>query len=180
LSLFNKDKKRIEILKNGKWLLIDFFYFQYGKKLNCNNRVHQSILNIYIDNEVNLTSIRGLEDFNDSLKDKDKDKDKDIKKKEFKEIHNNFMLKKFSQENINKNIWQISKERNQITNLLNTFMTKYNDKAFIWFLEQCERDDFCIKNNFAPSILIGQVGKKMLNYNNDFKEKIPEHLRLNK
>ena len=77
-SLFNSDKGRVEILSNGRWLIPDFIAFQYGPHLNPNNRVHLSVLGLLEANEVNLTSIRGLLDLKDRVKDKDKDKDKDI------------------------------------------------------------------------------------------------------
>jgi len=80
LELLNKDKERIKVLPNGRWLIIDFIVFQYGHYLNPRNRVHFSILETLKKNEINLTSIRGLIGVNDSVKDKDKDKDKDISK----------------------------------------------------------------------------------------------------
>lgn len=75
LKLFNSDKERIVVLDNGRWLLVDFIAFQYGDHLNLNNRVHASILKLLNMNEVNLTSIRGLNEDMQGLKDKDKDKD---------------------------------------------------------------------------------------------------------
>ena len=76
-GFFNGDKGRIEILPNGRWLLPDFICFQYGPQLNPQNRVHASILKLLETNGVKLTSIRGLLDLKDRVKDKDKDKDKD-------------------------------------------------------------------------------------------------------
>jgi len=77
IEIFNSDKERIQILPNKRWFILDFISFQYGPKLNPNNRVHQSVINLLHTNEVNLTSIRGLIDLKDRVKDKDKDKDKD-------------------------------------------------------------------------------------------------------
>jgi hypothetical protein len=51
------------ILENGEWLLVDFFKFQYGKKMNLNNRVHMSVKDIYVDFQVplNKTGITEVE-----------------------------------------------------------------------------------------------------------------------
>jgi hypothetical protein len=80
IEFFNGNKGRIEILSNGRWLIPDFISFQYGHKLNPENRVHSSILAVLEKNEVNLTSIRGLLEVKDRVKDKDKDKDSIIYK----------------------------------------------------------------------------------------------------
>ena len=79
LELFNNGKARVVVLENGRWLIPDFIAFQYGNHLNPNNRVHLSILKVLETNGIKLTSIRGLIDLKDRVKDKDKDKDKDIK-----------------------------------------------------------------------------------------------------
>lgn len=76
LDYFNNGKVRIRELSDSKWFIEDFFVFQYGSKFNTNNRVHESIGKELIKNNIILTSIRGLIDHNDSVKDKDKDKDK--------------------------------------------------------------------------------------------------------
>jgi hypothetical protein len=73
--LNNDEKKRIRILKTGRWFIEDFIKFQYGESLNPNNRVHLSIIKILTDNHISLTSIRGLIDLKDRVKDKDMDKD---------------------------------------------------------------------------------------------------------
>ena len=77
LSYYNKGKKRIRVLPNGRWFLEDFISFQYLSRadyLNPHNRLHLSIINILLNNEVNLSSIRGLKDLTQGVKDKDKDK----------------------------------------------------------------------------------------------------------
>lgn len=76
LKLFNADKDRIREVTTSLWLIEDFFVFQYGKVLNTNSKVHESIQKAYNQANINLTSIRGLSD----LKDRVKDKDKEIKK----------------------------------------------------------------------------------------------------
>tara|TARA_R110002167_G_scaffold76944_3_gene213911 strand:- start:324 stop:956 length:633 start_codon:yes stop_codon:yes gene_type:complete len=52
LEEINSDKQRILELANGKWYLTKFIEFQYGGKLNENNRVHKSILEILIANNI--------------------------------------------------------------------------------------------------------------------------------
>lgn len=68
LSLFNNGKTRIRILDNGYWLLEDFCYFQYmGKKqnINLNNRLHESVIDLYIKHKIPISSIRGIENITD-------------------------------------------------------------------------------------------------------------------
>lgn len=78
IEYFNdEDKVRLIKLKNGKYFLPGFFVFQYGEKINLNNKVHKSIYQLYKSNEVNLKSVRGLKEVIDGLKDKDKEKDID-------------------------------------------------------------------------------------------------------
>lgn len=60
LDLFNANKERVLVLKSGRWFLMDFVTFQYGKRLNGNNRVHAAIAKTLADNNIELTSIRGL------------------------------------------------------------------------------------------------------------------------
>ena len=52
LDVINQEKERIKILENGRWYLTKFIEFQYGTKLNPNNRVHKSILKIFDNNNV--------------------------------------------------------------------------------------------------------------------------------
>ena len=76
VEFFNTGKERIKVLVSGHWFLIDFFVFQYGNTFNPLNRVHKSIQDIYLQEGIDLTSIRGLKDLKEGVKDKDKDKDK--------------------------------------------------------------------------------------------------------
>lgn len=78
LELFNNGKERIRLVKENVWLIEDFFVFQYGTTFNPNNRVHESVESAYNKLNIKITSIRGLLDLKDRVK--DKDKDKDIKK----------------------------------------------------------------------------------------------------
>ena len=85
LTFFNTDKERIVPLESGHWMIKDFVPFQYGKNLNLNNRVHLSVFNRLKDLEVNLGSIRGLNEVKlgssrpqVEVKEGVKDKDKDI------------------------------------------------------------------------------------------------------
>ena len=75
LRFFNAGKTRIRSLNEDQWLVEDFFSFQYGSILNLNNKVHESIKNQYNKNNIELTSIRGLGEVKQRVKDKDKDKD---------------------------------------------------------------------------------------------------------
>lgn len=78
LQYFNKDKQRIKVLDNQKvWFIEDFFAFQYGTTFNPENRVHASIEKLYLKYNLKMTSIRGLIDLKDRVKDKDKDKYKE-------------------------------------------------------------------------------------------------------
>ena len=52
LSIVNGDKIRIIELENGRWYLTGFISFQYGGKLNVNNRVHKSILSVLTKNNI--------------------------------------------------------------------------------------------------------------------------------
>jgi hypothetical protein len=75
LKYFNKNKDRIRELSDNVWLIEDFFVYQYGTSMNLNNRVHESISKVYEKYDLKLTSIRGLKDLKDRVKDKDKDKE---------------------------------------------------------------------------------------------------------
>lgn len=78
LEYFNTGKQRIRVVSESIWFIEDFFVYQYGVVFNWNNRVHDSIGKLYLRHKINLTSIRGLLDLKEGVKDKDKDKDKDI------------------------------------------------------------------------------------------------------
>lgn len=90
LDLINVDKERIVVLQNGRWYIKQFIQFQYGPKLNENNRVHASIIKKLLENDLKINpenvnefevikrSIRPLREVNPSAKDKDKDKEKEI------------------------------------------------------------------------------------------------------
>lgn len=55
LSAVNSEKERIKILENGRWYLTKFIEFQYGSKLNPNNRVHKSIIKLLDTNNVDYS-----------------------------------------------------------------------------------------------------------------------------
>jgi hypothetical protein len=91
LKSINSDKKRVEVLANGRWFIIGFIAFQYGSSLNPKNRMHKSVIDLLDSNEIDYksvcygfevkeTSIRPQEDPNNGVKDKDKDKDMYLKK----------------------------------------------------------------------------------------------------
>ena len=77
LEYFNSDKERIIEITETKWLLADFFVYQYGATMNLGNRVHNSVYEIYKTNNITKESIRGLIEVKQRVKDKEKDKDKD-------------------------------------------------------------------------------------------------------
>ena len=56
LQKINIGKKRIEVLKNGRWYLKGFIEFQYGKKLNPNSNVHKNIIKILNENNIKSDS----------------------------------------------------------------------------------------------------------------------------
>jgi hypothetical protein len=70
ITFFNSGKNRIRVITNTLWLIEDFFAFQYGSTFNGNNRLHQSIENEYKKVGIELTSIRGLKDLKEGVKDK--------------------------------------------------------------------------------------------------------------
>lgn len=72
-ELINKGKQRLRKINGSMWLIEDFFHFQYGQNLNLNSRVHKSIEELYSKHGVKLTSIRGLNEVKERVKDKDKD-----------------------------------------------------------------------------------------------------------
>tara|TARA_R110002074_G_scaffold295033_1_gene466647 strand:- start:495 stop:1142 length:648 start_codon:yes stop_codon:yes gene_type:complete len=51
-NIVNQNKVRVLELNNGRWYLTGFISFQYGGKLNDNNRVHKSILALLNKNEI--------------------------------------------------------------------------------------------------------------------------------
>lgn len=81
LDYFNNGKQRIRELQANVWFIEDFFVYQYGETFNTNNRVHESIKKVYEKYNIKLTSIRGLKDHKDRVKDMDKDIDKDKENK---------------------------------------------------------------------------------------------------
>ena len=77
LKKINTDKKRIEILGNGKWFLCGFIAFQFRGRLNTNNSFHRYVMetvrkNVNIENtmdygfEVKETSRRPLGDLSET------------------------------------------------------------------------------------------------------------------
>lgn len=80
LEYFNTGKQRIRVIQDNVWFIEDFFVYQYGESFNTKNRVHESIEKSYKKYNISLTSIRGLKDHKDRVKDKDKDIDKDKEK----------------------------------------------------------------------------------------------------
>jgi hypothetical protein len=97
LNKMNSDKKRIEVLENGKWFITGYIAFQFCGSLNINNKFHASVLNTFRKNincentsiygfEVKQTSGRPLADLNKERimnnEERDINTTKDIIKKE--------------------------------------------------------------------------------------------------
>jgi hypothetical protein len=101
LNLINTEKERIIVLPSGHWLLADFFVFQYGHTFNRSNRVHESIENIYNKEDIKLTSIRGLKEVKDRVKDKDKDNSIEVIKESY--IYSEFYDKEIENSGNNEN-----------------------------------------------------------------------------
>jgi len=80
LTHFNFGKQRIRVISESLWLIEDFFVFQYGTTFNPNNKLHDSVEKLYTRQKIKITSIRGLQDLKDRVKDKDKEKDKGIRR----------------------------------------------------------------------------------------------------
>jgi hypothetical protein len=76
LKYFNEGKERIRVINSSVWYVEDFFVFQYGTTFNTNNRLHASIQKLYEKLGIELTSIRGVLDLIDGVKEKEKDKER--------------------------------------------------------------------------------------------------------
>lgn len=75
LNYFNFGKDRVRVLSESVWFIEDFFVYQYGTTFNFNNRLHQSIGELYKRQNIEIKKIRGLIDLKEGVKDKDKDKE---------------------------------------------------------------------------------------------------------
>ncbi len=73
LVYFNSGKDRITVVNPSVWYIEDFFVFQYGTTVNLNNRLHIGIEKLFNKFDLKMTSIRGVKEHFDSVKDKDKD-----------------------------------------------------------------------------------------------------------
>ena len=78
-GFINKVNGNIEILKNGKWWLIDFCRFQYNK-LNENCKPHKSYLAL-LERHGLLERVKGIH----TVQEKEKDKDKELEKEKEKD-----------------------------------------------------------------------------------------------
>lgn len=177
IEYFNKDKLRCEILKSGHWFLVDFFVFQYGSTFNALNRVHKSIQDIYNQENINLTSIRGLKDLKEGVKDKDKDKEKDIPlfEEEVKEEKIDFInsiiesfLKEYKElRGVDYVVTNSGKERAAAAKILKLYKEKYPYADSNTTLEGltdffnaclCITDNW-LNENMSLSIIINQFNK---------------------
>jgi hypothetical protein len=62
LGMFNADKERIFVTHKKNWWVVDFFVFQYGTVFNISNPLHDSIYKVYNQEDIDLTSTRGLKE----------------------------------------------------------------------------------------------------------------------
>ena len=88
LDNVNLNKPRICVLGNGRWFLTGFIEFQYGNKLNPNNRVHKSILKLLNDNDLNWDG-----DISEPTQLSVKESKEQAKPKSIKEVVDYFILK---------------------------------------------------------------------------------------
>jgi hypothetical protein len=56
LSVVNSDLERVRVLPNGKWLIVGFIPFQYGKVLSQTNRFHKGIISLLENNDLSVES----------------------------------------------------------------------------------------------------------------------------
>lgn len=167
LEYFNHGKQRIRVVSDSIWFIEDFFSYQYGHNFNVNNRVHASILELYKKNKIELSSIRGLNEVTDRVKDKDKDKDKDIDRKGIIEKTNfenspifNIYSKSFTDV---KKLFAVEEEYFTRWKSFIDFIIKNKfEKIFeCRFVNPQEFQEIVIKNNFTEDIW-EKVVKKIL------------------
>jgi hypothetical protein len=142
-DFFNSDKKRIREINENVWLIEDFFYYQYGKSFNIKNRVHKSIYDVYNQYNIDLTSIRGviefnLGDINESISvDNDRVKDTYINSNNINNNKENENLKNsnlFRQPNIptKEQVWEFFQGVKGTKEMAKAFYDKYDGLG--WFL----------------------------------------------
>jgi len=161
LNYFNNNKERIQVLSSGRWFILDFFVFQYGQTFNPLNRVHSSIQDIYNQEGIIMTSIRGLIDLKDGVKDKDKDKDK-YKKKIKNYVYNEFydeQLKISERNSEYEKFIKILFGQNEDNRKLDGVLSIKNQLTFTEFLSCLE---YAEKNNT-------KIGDKLLKIENNKK-----------
>ena len=52
-----EEKERILVLKNGRWFLKDYFFFQYGDKFNPHSPVHRGVLKRLVSHGIHLKEL---------------------------------------------------------------------------------------------------------------------------
>ena len=130
-GLYNAGKLRVIEVTESKWLLVDYYRFQYGKVFNLNNRVHKKIYELYsIEYQLNISEIWGQlgvklgskdiyidKDNIKEIKIKEKDKIKEFNKEVyvFKEKYDTQMLDEFisywTEKNINGKLMRFEMEK---------------------------------------------------------------------
>jgi hypothetical protein len=63
LDAVNKDKQRFVVLKNQRWLLVDYFNFQYGRIIK-NSSPHKGAVKAWVANEA-VEHVRGVDNINE-------------------------------------------------------------------------------------------------------------------
>ena len=93
LEYFNTGKLRIRAVTSSMWLIEDFFVYQYGHTFNPNNKLHESVSNLYKKHNINVLEVRGLREVKERTErppkvdfDTPKDKDKEILSTDFRKV----------------------------------------------------------------------------------------------
>ena len=143
LELFNLDKSRVMCLANSRWFIPQFIPFQYGTSLVKTNHMHQGILKILSENNINLPSICPQVHVTDSPKDKDKDKEIDIDK----DIDiDNEVLKIW---NLFANEVHLAEVKKLSTKRKSAIAARFSEKEFIFqdILQAIRRSNFLLGQN---------------------------------
>lgn len=78
LAKMNEDKERIIVLENGRWFILGFIKFQWFNKknafvLNLANKLHNSLYNLLLSNDIPLEKVRGLKEVLKTSRDRERD-----------------------------------------------------------------------------------------------------------
>lgn len=90
LEFFNKEKPRIQVLKEEYWLITDFVRFQFGE-LKEASKPHLHVLRLINQHRVSIGYPNGIHTIKEKDKDKDKDQDKENERLEASRKAQTFM-----------------------------------------------------------------------------------------